>query len=62
MRPLLPADAHSLLREAVALNLKHQATGRVRSRFSIERDEIVIDLTAAGYPADYADYDHPSEV
>ena len=62
MHPMTPAEARSLLREAVELDITHWGTGRVTSRFSDERDAIAADLTTAGYPANYADYDHPSDV
>lgn len=58
-RPILPADAVSLLREAVELNIRDK--GR-NTRFATERDDIMANLLAAGYRANYADYDHPSEV
>lgn len=62
MRPMTPAEARSLLREAVRLNITHRKTGRDTTQFSDERDEIATDLATAGYPTNYADYDHPSDV
>lgn len=55
-------DATALLRSAVDADITHRKTGQETSRFSVERDAIVADLLAAGCPANYADYDHPSEV
>lgn len=52
-------SARSLLRQAVKLNI--QSRGQ-NNRFADERDEIVADLAAAGCPANYSDYTHPSEV
>lgn len=58
-RPMTSGEARALLRDAVTLNIR--ARGGT-NRFSVERDEVAADLAAAGHPANYADYDHPSEV
>jgi hypothetical protein len=58
-RPLTASEARSLLREAVALNLK--ARGR-ENEDSRRRDVIVSRLLTAGYPANVDDYEHPSAV
>lgn len=58
-RKITASEAKGLLREAVKLNITDKGRG---SRFATERDEILADLQAAGYPTNYADYSHPSEV
>lgn len=55
-------DAKALLRSAVELDVTHRKSIYESTRFSDCRDDIVADLLAAGCPANYADYNHPSEV
>lgn len=62
-RPMLAGEARALLREAVKLNIQHERSGaRAESPWADERDMIVRDLTAAGFPANYADFEHPRDV
>ena len=60
-RAITATEAKSLLREAVTLNIKASRFERATS-FSEERDEIIADLDAAGFPSNVADYEHPSDV
>lgn len=53
------SEATALLREAVKLNVLARGND---NRFSEERDEVVAELQAAGYPANYAVYSHPMDV
>lgn len=62
MNEMVRHSAKALLRDAIRLNIQHRNTGRDQSRFSIERDEVVADLVAAGCPANFQDYDHPSDL